>query len=53
MEPVVGPCGPLGEAAHLIIAFFAGLNTCLVTWLSIRAKRKDQREQREREDSEG
>lgn len=29
---------------HVVVAFFVGVNTCLGTWLTLRAKRKDREE---------
>lgn len=43
----VGPCGPYSTMVHVVIAFFAGLNTCMITFLTLRAKRKN------REDRDG
>lgn len=51
-DDIFMPCGQIGQAVHLIIAFFAGLNMCLTTWLSVRAKRRDRHERRMRDDSE-
>lgn len=43
----IGPCGPDSAMVHIVIAFFAGLNTCMITFLTLRARRKN------REDKNG
>lgn len=45
-----GPCGPDVTTRQIIMLMLSSVTTVLVTWLTVRAKRKDREENGRRQD---